>query len=253
VDDFLGEWEAFRRGREKGLTRPDGFLSITGLYWLDADPQRFEGVPGAWWLGPEGVEVELGEAESLVVDAGAIADVVTQIESGHHVLGPADEDGIWTRAGDVRIEVANRDGSVLLRPRDPEHRLRHDHRPTPVYPASVEWVATATFTPHASLPAADDTIGEIAFTVDGRPVTLSAFDDYGGLWLVFSDATSGRTTYGAGRQLYVDPPAADGSVVLDFNRTINLPCAYTEFTTCPVPLPQNRLSVAIEAGEKIPD
>jgi uncharacterized protein (DUF1684 family) len=79
-----------------------------------------------------------------------------------------------------------------------------------------------------------------------------AYDDDGGLWLVFADATSGTTTYGAGRQLYAPAPAADGSVVLDFNRTTNLPCAYTDFTTCPVPLPQNRLPVAIEAGEQLP-
>jgi uncharacterized protein (DUF1684 family) len=72
------------------------------------------------------------------------------------------------------------------------------------------------------------------------------------LWLVFADATTGTTTYGAGRQLYAPPPSPDGSVVLDFNRTTNLPCAYTDFTTCPVPLPQNRMQVAIEAGEQIP-
>ena len=249
---FLEEWQAFRRGREKGLTRPDGFLSITGLHWLDAEPQRFDGVPGSWSLGPDGVVVELGDAESLTVDAGAIADVVTRIEKGHHVLGPIDEHGIWARAGEVRIEVADRDGAVLLRPRDPAHRLRHDHQPTPVYPPSMEWVATATFTPRASHPAPDDTIGEVAFDLGGRQVTLAAFDDHGGLWLVFSDATSGRTTYPAGRQLYVDPPGGDGSVVLDFNRTINLPCAYTDFTTCPVPPPQNRMPFAVEAGEQDP-
>ena len=67
---------------------------------------------------------------------------------------------------------------------------------------------------------------------------------------MFSDATSGTTTYPAGRQLYAPAPAADGTVVLDFNRTINLPCAYTDFTTCPVPPPQNRLPFAIEAGEQ---
>jgi uncharacterized protein (DUF1684 family) len=41
-------------------------------------------------------------------------------------------------------------------------------------------------------------------------------------------------------------------VVLDFNRAANLPCAYTDLATCPLPPPENRLPVAIEAGEKIP-
>ena len=62
-DDFLGNWDAWRRARETALTAPHGFLSITALHWLDATPQRYDGVPGAWWLGPDGVEVELGDFE----------------------------------------------------------------------------------------------------------------------------------------------------------------------------------------------
>ncbi|MGD0934270.1 MAG: DUF1684 domain-containing protein, partial [Streptosporangiaceae bacterium] len=57
-----------------------------------------------------------------------------------------------------------------------------------------------------------------------------------------------RTGEGAERQ----PPAADGTVVLDFNRAVNLPCAYTDLATCPLPPAENQLPVAIEAGEKIP-
>jgi hypothetical protein len=60
------------------------------------------------------------------------------------------------------------------------------------------------------------------------------------------------TTYPANRSLAIDAPAADGSVVLDFNRATNLVCAYTDFATCPLPPAENRLPVAVEAGEKIP-
>jgi uncharacterized protein len=77
----------------------------------------------------------------------------------------------------------------------------------------------------------------------GTPGSLSA---------LFTDRTSGVTTYAANRSLAIDPPAADGSVVLDFTRATNLPCAYTDFATCPLPPAENRLPVAIEAGEKIP-
>jgi uncharacterized protein (DUF1684 family) len=41
-------------------------------------------------------------------------------------------------------------------------------------------------------------------------------------------------------------------VALDFNRATNLPCAYTNFATCPLPPPENRLSIAVEAGEQLP-
>jgi uncharacterized protein (DUF1684 family) len=69
--------------------------------------------------------------------------------------------------------------------------------------------------------------------------------------VLFTDATSGKTTYAANRSLTVTPES-DGSVVLDFNRAVNLPCAYTDLATCPLPPSENRLSVAIEAGEQIP-
>ena len=60
--------------------------------------------------------------------------------------------------------------------------------------------------------------------------------------------TAGKTTYGAGRFLYADPPV-DGKVVLDFNRAYSPPCAFTPHATCPLPPANNRLPVAIEAGE----
>ncbi len=56
----------------------------------------------------------------------------------------------------------------------------------------------------------------------------------------------------ANRSLQLPPPAADGTVVLDFNRVANLPCAYTDLATCQLPPAGNRLPVAVEAGERIP-
>ena len=69
------------------------------------------------------------------------------------------------------------------------------------------------------------------------------------MWFVFRDGTSGRTTAGGARQLTADPPRGD-EVILDFNKAVNLPCAYIPYATCPLAPPQNRLSLAIEAGEK---
>jgi uncharacterized protein (DUF1684 family) len=70
--------------------------------------------------------------------------------------------------------------------------------------------------------------------------------------VLFTDATSGFTTYAASRALQLAPPGPDGQVVLDFNRAANPPSAYTDLATCPLPPPENRLPVAIEAGEKVP-
>jgi uncharacterized protein len=69
------------------------------------------------------------------------------------------------------------------------------------------------------------------------------------LFFVLRDQTSGQTTYGASRFLYADPPK-NGVVMLDFNKAENPPCAFTAYATCPLPPPQNRLALAITAGEK---
>nr|WP_308110340.1 DUF1684 domain-containing protein [Streptomyces sp. ET3-23] len=70
---------------------------------------------------------------------------------------------------------------------------------------------------------------------------------------MFADDTSGVTTYGAGRSLEIGEVGKDGQVHLDFNRAVNLPCAFSDnFPICPVPPPGNRLPFAIKAGERTP-
>ena len=70
------------------------------------------------------------------------------------------------------------------------------------------------------------------------------------MFLIYADRTSGHESYGAGRYLYAPKPDAKNQVVLDFNRGYNPPCAFTAFATCPLPPPENRLDLAITAGEK---
>ena len=96
--------------------------------------------------------------------------------------------------------------------------------------------------------------GRVEFDIDGKPQSLVVFADKPeyGLFALFTDATSGVTTYGACRSLFLAAPAEDGSVRVDFNRATNLPCAYTDLATCPLPPADNRLTVAIEAGELLP-
>jgi hypothetical protein len=71
----------------------------------------------------------------------------------------------------------------------------------------------------------------------------------GRYWFIFRDQTSGKGTYSAARFVYADAPGADLKVLIDFNRAYNPPCAFNPYTTCPLPSPQNRLSIAIPAGE----
>ena len=93
------------------------------------------------------------------------------------------------------------------------------------------------------------TEGLVEFTLNGstirmRPITTRP----GRFWFIFRDATAGKETYEAARFLYTDLKA-DGTTVLDFNEAYNPPCAFNEFTTCPLPLRENRLTVRVPAGE----
>lgn len=93
--------------------------------------------------------------------------------------------------------------------------------------------------------------GKIAFEVDGQPAELTLYVPQGGhgYFLPFTDTTSGKETYDAGR--YIDPePLPGGKLLVDFNLAYNPYCAYNEHWSCPLTPFENRLKVRIEAGEK---
>jgi len=94
--------------------------------------------------------------------------------------------------------------------------------------------------------------GDIAVTIAGREYVLHAFDDEGTLLLAFGDPTNGKSTYGAGRFLKVPREPGSDRVILDFNRAYVPPCGFSPHFNCPMPPPQNRLEVGVEAGEKLP-
>jgi uncharacterized protein (DUF1684 family) len=93
--------------------------------------------------------------------------------------------------------------------------------------------------------------GFATFTIDGQEVTLTPTKEGDSLFFVFKDATSGKETYGAARFLSSALPQ-NNTVTLDFNKSVNPPCAFTAFATCPLPPNENRLKVAISAGEMTP-
>ena len=92
--------------------------------------------------------------------------------------------------------------------------------------------------------------GSLEFTRAGKTYRLSPILEEKELFLVFRDRTAGKTTYPAARFLYASLPEKGGTVELDFNKAYNPPCAFTPFATCPLPPPENRLDIAVEAGEK---
>lgn len=258
-EGFVHEWEAWHRDHERELADPHGFLAITSLRWLDGEPARFEDAPGAWSTGDEGVVVELGEGEELTVDGEAVRG-----RYGFGVLG--ERTSVFARWGDAVIEVAKRGGHDIVRPRHPDNPLRTGFTRTPAYAPDPRWALSGRFLPFEAprpvtvgavvegLQHVYDAPGQVEFEFDGTTHRLTAFNGRrpGSLLVLFRDATSGVTTYAANRSLAVGAPDEHGAVLIDFNRAANLPCAYTDLATCPLPPAENHLPVAVEAGEKTP-
>ncbi|MDI5967794.1 DUF1684 domain-containing protein [Streptomyces sp. SL13] len=257
--EFTRQWEEWHARREAALTDPHGFLAVTSLRWLDAEPTRFPDAPGAWSTGDDGVVVELADGERLTVDGTEV--------SGRHAFGVLPErSGVNAVAGRAVVEVARRGGHDILRPRHPDNALRLEHPATPAYAPDPRWAVTGRYVPFDTPRAVTvgaaveglqhvyDAPGQVEFELEGATYRLTAFNGAapGSLHVLFTDATSGVTTYAANRSVSIAAPDDSGRVLIDFNRATNLPCAYTDLATCPLPPDGNRLPVAVEAGERIP-
>ncbi len=253
---YADEWARWHAEHELRRAAPHGFLAVTGMHWLSGGPQSFGDVPGVWSDGPAGVVVTLAPGESLIVDGVPV--------TGEHRFGVVDEEGVDAAFGDAIAEICRRGSATVVRPRHPDHPLRLSYAGTPAYPPDEKWIVPGRFVPFPAprkvelgsvvdgLTDVDESPGRVEFAIGGVPLALTVFADGAGLTTLFTDATSGVTTYPANRRLRIPAPSTDGSVLLDFNKATNMPCAYSDFATCPLPPPENRLPVAIEAGEQIP-
>ncbi len=243
---FETAWNEWHSERERYYGEPLGWVSITGLHWLTNEFASIADLPGRWRADAEAVYVE-------GID-------------GTQRLAPAEgAPGLLVDAGDRRIEVIRRTGSVALRVHDPKSPHLQNYTGIPTYAPSETWRVAGTFTPYEQpttvttgavvegLEHHHTAVGGIDFELAGTALQLIAFGRADGeMHVLFTDATSGVTTYPGARSLPIGAPDAAGTVTLDFNRAANLPCSFTDYATCPVAPPENRLAIAVEAGEKNP-
>lgn len=261
---FAAAHAAWHAEVEAARTAPYGPLSPIALHWLTTEPQSFDELPGCWSAGADGaVTALLDPGHGLAFVDGS--PVQTDAD-GAVRLGPLTGSASVTLArGGRRIEVAARSGGVILRPRDPASKDRAEYRGTATFPPSEHWVVAARFVPAvrdgvevSSAAGAEktqhyDSPGTAEFEIDGQALSLTLFgsQEEDDLRVVFADASGADLTFPASR--FVDAEQIDDdTVVIDFNRTTNPPCAYSTSATCPFPPPENRLPVRIEAGELRP-
>ena len=262
--------ERWKAERLASLKSEDGWLSLVGLYWLKEGENKLGSDPAGELALPAGKAPPL--AGSLWLRDGAVRlEVRPGVEITHEGKPvstldlQSDEDGKPTvlALGSLRFNVIKRGDRLGLRVKDRENPARANFKGLEYYPLADKWRVVARFErfdPPKSLPITNvlgmeegtPSPGALVFDVDGKTYRLDALSEKGEeqLFIIFADATSGRETYGAGRYLYVDPPDAQGHIVVDFNKAYSPPCAFTNYATCPLPPFQNRLPVAVEAGEK---
>lgn len=260
------QWKLFRSRRTEALAEPHGWLTLTSLQWLPAEPATLELVPGRW----------SARGGSATLTAAA-ADGLTELDTGRRVTGTVtatldEEESLrWVAHGGAdgrrtEVELARRGGRYALRTRDAEASTfttftgvpTFDHRPDLVVPGRfhpyVEPLEEGIRTAHPDVPGTQLTAGEVSFRLPGEDTVSrlhASQDDDGSLSVTFHDSTN-RVSTAAWRKLVIAPPDADGTVVLDFNRSINYPSAFTPYGTCPMPVAANSLDAPVEAGEKNP-
>ena len=165
------------------------------------------------------------------------------------------------RVGDVRMVIHRSGGSRSLRVRDPNGPMAKGFLGFQWFPIDAQYRIVGRFVrdPQPSPMQVMNTYGDIdtyqsegviEFTLNGQPLRLRPFTTRPKrFYIVFRDQSSGRETYEAARFLYADL-LDDDTTVLDFNQAYNPPCAFNPYTTCPIPIPANRLPVKLLAGEK---
>lgn len=278
-----GSWEreitSWRAQHAVELQKPDGWLALAGLEWLEPGDNSVGSakdnkihLPSS---GPAHLSVLRLEGEAITLNPpeggfpagflvdGKLAQAQTLQTDAYH-----DKNNPRLTIGTLQMYVIHRGERFALRIKDAKsaavtgfHGLKW-YPPNQAYRATTRWLPYSpqkTFTIATligtSYPA--QIPGSAEFTLNGKTYRLDPILEdpaVAKLFFVLRDTTSNSTTYGACRFLYTGFPDHGldkaGELVLDFNRLENPPCAYTPFATCPLPPKQNRLPIPLPVGEQ---
>jgi uncharacterized protein (DUF1684 family) len=265
---WRAELDAWIEGRDAGLRRPDGWLALAGLYWLDegdstvgADPSSDVVFPAGKAPPRVGVLTVASGTVRLRVDPGAAVTRDGARVAEIAMATDAEGEPTLLELGPLLFHAIERGGRVAIRLKDRDSPLLAAFAGMERCAPDPAWRVTARLeryhpprtilVPNVIGPPLPETCpGRLRFEIAGETHTLEPTGEPGDqLFVVFGDATNGAETYGGGRFLYADWPGEDGVVVLDFNRAYNPPCVFTPWATCPLPPAQNRLPFPIRAGE----
>ena len=269
---YTASIEAWQETRNEEMRDTSSWLSLVILHWLEEGESTFGSDSSNTILFPEKAPALAGTLileDSVVtlqvaegVDIRQAGKQVQEIVLNHDM----DEETTFLQMGSFNFYIIKRPEGYALRVKDSQNPELLAFDDIPNFEIDPDWKLEARLDWHETPKSIQipTVLGSertqqcpaiMVFEVDGESYELSPYMSFYGdpVWtLIFSDLTNGETTYGGGR--FVDiiaPEVGTEYITLDFNKAYNPPCAFSEFATCPLPPPENRLPVAIPAGEEM--
>ena len=264
--ETIKQWDTKRLAELKGAT---GWVNLAGLYWLKEGENTFGS-----GINNDLVFTHVAFPEHLGKFILTGTEVVWETAEGNNVTeknGPFNKGVIFSADAlqpvslgykTFRWSVLKRENLIGIRFRDLANPALEALQKIERFKSSKDWVLSAAFIP-SLIPTITTTNvlgqsyqqphpGKIQFKIDGKLYLLDVVDngEEGLYHIVFGDETNGDETYHSGRFIDIPKPDENGMTTIDFNKAYNPPCAFSEFSTCPIPSKANTLPVAIKAGEK---
>jgi uncharacterized protein (DUF1684 family) len=266
-DQYQDEVHAWREVMDTNLRAKNSWLALYGLTWLEEGVNRLGSDPKNEILLPEDSApafmgtIEYSPGQTIFSLEAECAITLNGQPIQRSYLAPDTSDvPSYLEIGSLRMVVIERGGLTGLRIWDNDRIERRTFPGRSWFPVDQEFQVQAEFKEHPSgrsiiVPNIQgeqeeiQSLGTVTFPLrdyEGQLEAMEAADNR--LFIIFKDSTSCAKTYPAGRFL-VSEEIMGRTVLLDFNRSYNPPCAFTAFATCPLPPEENHLDFPIEAGE----
>ena len=243
------------------------WVPLAGLFWLKPGPNSFGSDPTNAVVFPRGPahagEFDLdGKEVTIKLLPEAHATIAGNPATSAKLVPDTSPHRTVVEMAGMKFYMIVRGERIGIRLNDPRSEVVRNFRGMTFYPLDMNYRVTATWVPSEGRKTIDvpnvlgdvttlPVAGTVAFEINGKEEQLTDLggEPAKGLTFVFNDLTAKTDTYPGGRFLDTEP-VVNGKVILDFNRAYNPPCAVTPYATCPLAPKENRLNVAIPAGEK---
>lgn len=261
---------SWQKERIEELKAPYGWPSVVGLFWIRNSMAYFGSQEANDFILPQTAPSGFGrimdyDTAYYMIAYGSLrvqmnGESVTKVR----MLTDKEENGpSYASWKSLQWHIIERQDKAFLRVKDTLSIYRSKLEDIPYYPIDEKYNVAATFRPADTsdrvsyenilgMEFSERFAGFLNFELGGESHKLIALEnDNDSYFVIFGDTTNESATYGGGRYIYPKKANGEGSTFIDFNKAINPPCVFTPYATCPLPPEENRLPIAIVAGEKM--